>query len=65
MKNVKLMFGWIVVFLFFTNCIKENEFEVLKGDYLGQRPPGREAQLFAPGIVSTGLNDRDVTIRPI
>ncbi len=30
---------------------------VLTGPYLGQKPPGVEAELFAPGIVSTGLHD--------
>jgi len=28
-------------------------FPVLEGDYLGQNPPGAEAELFAPGIVSS------------
>lgn len=28
-------------------------FPVLEGDYLGQRPPAGEAELFAPGIVSS------------
>jgi hypothetical protein len=34
------------------------------GDYLGQTPPGRTPQLFAPGIVSTGLDERDLVITP-
>ena len=29
-------------------------FPKLSGPYLGQKPPGDQAQLFAPGIVSTG-----------
>lgn len=36
----------------------------LKGDYLGQTPPGSTPQLFAPGIVSTGLYERDITMTP-
>jgi ankyrin repeat protein len=28
-------------------------FPALEGDYLGQKPPAREAELFAPGIVSS------------
>ncbi len=39
-------------------------FPVLEGDYLGQEPPGLEPQLFAPGILSTGLYERDVVITP-
>ena len=36
----------------------------VRGDYLGQRPPGAEPRLFAPGIVSTGLYDRDIALTP-
>ncbi len=32
-------------------------FPVLKGPYLGQKPPGITSELFAPGIVSTGMDD--------
>lgn len=35
-----------------SNLTKEDEFPVLKGPYLGQRPPGLIAEVFAPGIVS-------------
>lgn len=31
-------------------------------DYLGVTPPGHEPQLFAPGVVSTGLHERDVAV---
>jgi hypothetical protein len=37
---------------------------VLRGPYLGQKPPGRSPEIFAPGIVSTGLYTRDITITP-
>ena len=37
-------------------------FPELKGPYLGQTPPGDEAELFAPGIVTDQLMNRDVTI---
>jgi len=39
-------------------------FPVLKGPYLGQKMPGPEAELFAPGIISTGIYTRDVAIMP-
>jgi hypothetical protein len=39
-------------------------FPELRGPYLGQRPPGLEPELFAPGIVSTGLQTRDVAMMP-
>jgi hypothetical protein len=34
------------------------------GPYVGQGLPGAEARLFAPGFVSTGLAERDVTMTP-
>ena len=34
------------------------------GPYLGQELPGTEPQLFAPGLVSTGLNERDIALAP-
>jgi hypothetical protein len=37
---------------------------VLTGEYLGQTPPGASAALFAPGIVSTGMNTRDLAMTP-
>ena len=33
-------------------------------DYMGQKLPGHEPQLFAPGFISTGLNDREPTFSP-
>jgi hypothetical protein len=39
-------------------------FPELRGPYLGQEPPGLEPRLFAPGIVSTGLQTRDVAMTP-
>jgi hypothetical protein len=35
-----------------------------QGPYLGQKPPGTLPELFAPGIVSTGLYERDVAVSP-
>ena len=35
----------------------ENAFPVLTGPYPGQKVPGLEPEMFAPGIVSTGLMD--------
>ncbi len=36
----------------------------LSGPYLGQQPPGESPELFAPGIVSTGLYERDLVMTP-
>ncbi len=42
----------------------DGAFPILTGDYLGQAPPGSEPELFAPGIVSTGLYIRDMAMTP-
>jgi hypothetical protein len=34
------------------------------GPYLGQTPPGAEPELFAPGVVSTGMHTRDMAMTP-
>lgn len=39
-------------------------FPELTGDYMGQELPGMTPVLFAPGIISTGLNERNITISP-
>ncbi|MCE7995205.1 MAG: hypothetical protein HEP71_24720 [Roseivirga sp.] len=35
-----------------SNLTEDGEFPVLKGPYLGQKPPGLTPEIFAPGIVS-------------
>lgn len=39
-------------------------FPVLKGPYLGQKPPGRTPELFAPGIVSTKADEYALEVSP-
>lgn len=42
----------IPIFLVTTGCGKNDDFPVLKGPYLGQKPPGMTPEIFAPGIIS-------------
>lgn len=42
---------------FFYSQEKSEDFPVLKSSYLGQKTPGIVAEIFAPGIISTGLHD--------
>ena len=39
-------------------------FPALSGPYLGQTPPGPEPELFAPGIISTGLAELNSVFTP-
>lgn len=55
-------------FALIVSCTKQttNEcnFPDLNGPYLGQEIPGDSANVFAPGIVSSGMPDRDIAIYP-
>lgn len=53
----KLHFTYVVIFLFSCSVPRQK----LKGEYLGQIPPGNIPQLFAPGIVNDGIATRDIT----
>lgn len=54
--------GWL---LWTTGCAPQpEEFPTLTGAYLGQVPPGDTAELFASGIVSTGMYTRDIAMMP-
>ena len=37
---------------------------VTAGPYFGEKPPGPRAALFAPGIVSTAMDERDIAVTP-
>jgi len=45
-----------IIFVFSSNAQQE-DFPVLKGPYLGQKPPGMVPEIFLPGIVTTELNE--------
>ena len=36
----------------------------LVGDYVGQVPPGGTPEIFAPGLITTGIYTRDVAMTP-
>jgi hypothetical protein len=45
-------------------CEQGSDHPRLTGDYLGQQLPEEVPELFAPGIVSTGQYERDLTMTP-
>ncbi len=49
-----------------TKEVPENpiRYSNLRGEYLGQTPPGNTAEVFALGVVSTGMNERDAAFSP-
>ncbi len=70
MKN--LIISFLLFSFLFTETIfaqKQNidqtvNLSELNGPYLGQKLAGTSAELFAPGIISTGLYTRDMSITP-
>jgi len=46
------LWGIIISFCFMVSCAQKSDFPVLKGPYLGQKPPGMTPEIFAPGIIS-------------
>ena len=46
------------------NIQKNAHFPVLKGPYLGQKPPGMTPEIFAPDIISTGLDELSPAFSP-
>jgi len=66
---MKRIFNLIVVLaVYMTACQPVNKQTdkdaPVRGDYFGQIIPGDTARLFAPYIISTGMNDRDFAITP-
>ena len=51
-----LLLIFFILFVF-CNLNAKNDWPVLRGPYLGQKPPGMTPEIFAPGIVSTGFDE--------
>jgi hypothetical protein len=49
-KNVFIVFASL--FLILRIHAHQDDFPVLRGPYLGQKPPGKTPEIFAPGIIS-------------
>jgi len=55
----KTIFVSIVLFFPFVLSIhaQQNDSPILKGSYLGQKPPGMIPELFSPGVISSDINE--------
>lgn len=53
MKSINIFIaGLLCAFTMSSKSYGQDDFPILKGPYLGQKPPGLVAQPFAPGIIS-------------
>jgi Tol biopolymer transport system component len=59
-----ILFVLLLALSFNVIAQQNSAFPILQGPYLGQKPPGMTPELFAPGIVSTGILTRDVAMMP-
>jgi hypothetical protein len=65
MKNKMYYLGSLFILIFLIgNCSEKKDFPVLKGPYLGQKPPGMTPELFAPGLLSAGGDEANITFTP-
>ena len=70
LKNIfKLLSSVLVVGLLLYSCNQQNTKDTvnsqstgLSGPYLGQKSPGTTPEIFASGIISTDLDERDLTM---
>jgi Tol biopolymer transport system component len=62
--KILLHLFFFIAIAVFLNCAGQNDFPVLSGDYLGQNPPGMTPEIFAPGIISHGFHEHNLTISP-
>jgi hypothetical protein len=55
----------IFLLVVFADCqTGQKDSPILKGPYLDQKPPGMTPEIFAPGFVSTGLEESVITFMP-
>ncbi|MCK5127451.1 MAG: PD40 domain-containing protein [candidate division Zixibacteria bacterium] len=65
MRLINLIFVLLIVAVTISSCIERvKDDSEIRGDYLGQSLESDSADLFAPKLVNTGLNERDMTIAP-
>ena len=62
MKTTMIFF--ILAVLLCVGIHAEDEWPVLKGSYLGQKPPGMTPEIFAPGLISTAQSELNSVLSP-
>ena len=62
----KLIVAALVLFtiILLGSCTREDDIPVVSGEYLGQKPPGLQGELFAPGVMSTSLPELNSVFFP-
>jgi hypothetical protein len=67
-NQIRFTIGLATTILAVTACQNSNQYaggeHALRGEYFGQHSPGEKAELFAPGIMSTGLDELNAAFFP-
>jgi len=53
----RIVFYILFFVLLIHNLSPNTEWPIQKGPYLGQKPPGKTPEIFAPGIISTNISE--------
>lgn len=65
MKYRTILIGFLLSFIFvFISHAQQGNSPLLKGPYLGEKPPGIMPKVFEPKIVSTGLDELNSVFSP-
>ncbi len=65
MKTKSVVFGIVISLIFLMNgSAQQDDSPVLRGPYLGQKPPGIKPEIFAQGIVSTTQGEFNAAFSP-
>jgi len=57
MKSKAIFIEILLSILFVFICYAQDDFPILKGPYLGQKPPGTKAELFAPEVIGYEVHE--------
>lgn len=65
MKCKRMLFVFIgIILILEIGCAKKDDFPVLTGPYLGQKPPGMVPEVFAPAIISKEFDELNSVFSP-
>jgi len=62
-KSIYVAIIFSIIFIV-SHCTQQKDFPVLKGPYLGQKPPGMMSEIFAPGIISREFDELNSVFSP-
>jgi len=59
-----VLFSAVSAVIMFSSCARQEDPRILQNPWLGQKPPGKIPEIFAPGFVSTELEEFGCSFTP-